>query len=97
MWLVSGLLVLAAVTGSAGPIQVIWFLGTISVAVGIAWSYLRGWFGGSRRDRRSEGEQSSEPLDTGPRSTGTDAGPGSGETRDPADAPSAGGGSSGAR
>ena len=65
LWVVSVLLILSAVTGSAGPVQVIWALGTISVGVSIAWTYLRGWLGAGRRREQQPliGEPSQPPDD----------------------------------
>jgi hypothetical protein len=72
LWLVSAALVLAAVTGSAGPIEVIWALGTVSVTASIVWIYLRGWFGGARRgDRPAKGDQPSRHSDQGRRTAPT--------------------------
>jgi hypothetical protein len=76
LWLVSAALVLAAVTGSAGPVAVIWALGTISVTAWVVWSYLRGWIGSARRGGQpSEGEQPSRPSDEDSQLRRTDAGP----------------------
>jgi hypothetical protein len=76
LWLVLAALVLAAVTGSAGPIEVIWALGTISVTAWVAWHYLRGWMGTARRGHHpTEGEQPCQTSDEGRPPTRTDAGP----------------------
>ena len=77
LWLVSALLVVSAVTGSAGPIEVIWLLGTISVAVSIAWVHLRGWTGGARStdDRSLSASPPQQPAAQGSPPAGTDAVP----------------------
>lgn len=62
--MVSALLIAAAVTGSAGPVEVIWLLGTISVGVSMAWIVLGRWL-----PRRG-------PEDTDPRRTHPAAHPG---------------------
>jgi hypothetical protein len=55
VWVVSALLIVAAVTGTAGPVSVIWALGTISVGVSIAGIYLSGLLGAARRKEQHPG------------------------------------------
>ena len=95
LWLVSVLLIVAAVTGSAGPVSVIWALGTISVGVSIAWIYLSGLLGAARRGEQHPvtGEALQRPDEESGTPADTTAGqaPGQAPAERPADASSAGG------
>jgi hypothetical protein len=64
LWLVTAVLVLSAVTGSAGPIQVIWALGLLWVAASIARMYLGGLRRRPRDQSRLEGDDRAKPTDS---------------------------------
>ncbi len=68
VWLVTALLIVSALTGTAGPIQVLWLLGTIWVTASIVGIYL----GRLRPGRRGR----AQPEDTGRGQAPTEA-PGS--------------------
>lgn len=58
LWLVTAVLILGAVTGSAGPIQVIWLLGLLWITASIARIYLGRWRRGAPGPDRPAADQS---------------------------------------
>jgi hypothetical protein len=93
LWLVTAVLFLSAVTGSAGPIQVIWVLGLIWITGSIAGIYLGRWRRGTPGPDHSEADHSEadhSAQDLSAQPPGEDQGSTAGHTPGLGPGPSAG-------